>query len=502
MQIKNILMALCAVLLIAQVTFAQQETVASRPDVTYSEVIDHIEKLIGTGSDEAANQLRSEAEELAKHKDEDFRALSALMYERLFSDADKAQEIRDEIEQKFPKGKFARAREFGKLFTEESLSATEMAQRYQTLLQEFPRENFKEEDLEIYDHASLELSAKFASENNIDKAIEQLGALEEGKYYVVGVTNIYENLPEPKTANALFPLIEKAYKKSLAAKDANEEEANLSYDAMFFDPISAVYADMLFQSGKLDEALLIANSRLEKSEYEEVNISRHLVTAITVLEQQNKKKEALDLLEKHLIATEAAPEMVDAFKRLYVEVNGADSDPEVALSKIYETAQQAVYAQYEQEMIKEEAPAFTLLNREGKNVSLADYKGKVVVLDFWATWCGPCVVSFPGMQVAVNKYENDPEVEFLFIDTWQREDNYKELVEEFITENNYNFHVLFDEMNDATKAVATAYGVRGIPTKIVIDKDGFIRFRSSGGEQDIDKAVSEMQAKIELARKG
>lgn len=106
------------------------------------------------------------------------------------------------------------------------------------------------------------------------------------------------------------------------------------------------------------------------------------------------------------------------------------------------------------------------------------------------------------MQAAVNKYQNDKEVEFLFIDTWQREENYKELVNEFITQNKYTFHVLFDEMKDRSKATTTAYGVSGIPHKVVIDKEGFIRFESSGGSPDVDKVVNEMETKIELARKG
>lgn len=502
MKRKIILSALCAILFGVHIAFAQQEILSEKTDITYNEVVDHIEKLIGSGTEEASIQLRAEAETLAKSQDEDFRALSALMYERLFNDGDKAQAIRDEIEVIFPQGKFVRAREFAQLFTDESLSASEMAQKYGALLEKFPKEKFKLEDQEIYDHAILELSAKYAEENNVNSAIEQAASLENGNYFVVGITNIYENLPDKKASTPLHPLVERAYKKSLAAKHAENEEANLSYDAMFLDPISAVYGDVLLQSGKLDEALQVANERLESIGLEEVNVSRHLVTAVLALEQQNKKKEALGLLEEHLVAAERTPEMVDAFKRLYVEVNGAGADPAVALSKIDSAAREAVYAQYTQEMIHEEAPSFSLVDREGKTVSLSDYKGKVVVLDFWATWCGPCVVSFPGMQATVDKYQHDPEVAFLFIDTWQNEENYKELVDEFIATNGYSFHVLFDEMKDRSKAVATAFDVEGIPTKVIIDKNGFIRFRSTGGNQDVAKAVAEMEAKIELAKKG
>ena len=93
-------------------------------------------------------------------------------------------------------------------------------------------------------------------------------------------------------------------------------------------------------------------------------------------------------------------------------------------------------------------------------------------------------------------------MEFLFINTWQNEKNYDELVRNFIKDNDYTFHVLFDEMKDRAKSTTTAYGVKGIPHKVVIDKEGFIRFESSGGTADIEKIVNEMETKIELARRG
>lgn len=99
------------------------------------------------------------------------------------------------------------------------------------------------------------------------------------------------------------------------------------------------------------------------------------------------------------------------------------------------------------------------------------------------------------------KHSIGRDVVFLFIDTWQKEANYKELVNNFIETNQYNFHVLFDEMKATQKSVVSAYGVKGIPAKVVIDKEGFIRFQSSGSGADVEKIVNEISAKIELAKK-
>ncbi|MBK5208919.1 MAG: TlpA family protein disulfide reductase [Flavobacteriaceae bacterium] len=114
---------------------------------------------------------------------------------------------------------------------------------------------------------------------------------------------------------------------------------------------------------------------------------------------------------------------------------------------------------------------FALTNLEGKTIKLSDYKGKMVVLDFWPTWCGPCRASFPKMQELVTKYKND-NIEFFFIDTWERESDskIKENVSKFIKENNYSFNVLYDFEDK----IVENYKIQGIPTKIVIDKDGNI----------------------------
>lgn len=473
-----------------------QAQMAKQKGITIEELTKHVRALSQKANDASKAELKQEADVMVKSKDESFVSLAARAYEAA-GDTEKAEEVNKSILKRFPKGMRARNEAIRPIFQDKDLSAADMEQQYKKWVKEYPPKAVEEKDRTTYSLAAYYVGVRFAKENNPGKMNEYLSLIENPSVRMEAVLGASRELFEHNQHREALPLLEDAYTQTQAAVNTTDADTETKRIAQVDGLITGQLGKALLLEGQTDRAVELL---------QQVNVSRPSPeTSLALAEglaKQGKELDAFLLLQDYMVKNGKNTALVDALSPLYTKLNNNKGDFDSYLVSIEKQAKEAMIAKYKSEMIKEEAPAFSLINRDGETVSLADMKGKVVVLDFWATWCGPCVISFPGMQTAVNKYKDDPEVEFLFIDTWQREANYKELVDNFMAENNYTFHVLFDEMKDREKATVTAYGVRGIPTKVVIDKEGFIRFQSSGGSADVEKIVNEMETKIELARKG
>jgi len=145
------------------------------------------------------------------------------------------------------------------------------------------------------------------------------------------------------------------------------------------------------------------------------------------------------------------------------------------------------------EWLDKPAPDFSALTLAGKEVSLSDLRGKVVVLDFWSTWCPPCKLTIPRLK---DLYNSGVDVQIVSVDVWERvpEDQRPGYVGEFAKGEGMKWNVWL-----APNTAADAYEVRGIPTFVVIDPEGVIRYISVGYRPFLDEVLGWM---IESARTG
>ena len=118
-----------------------------------------------------------------------------------------------------------------------------------------------------------------------------------------------------------------------------------------------------------------------------------------------------------------------------------------------------------------DAPDFTLNTIDGDVLNLSDFQGKIVMIDFWCTWCPPCRTEAPVLSEAYDLYHSE-NVEFIGIAIWDRNKDVRLFID--------THKITYPNGLDSTGEIAIDYGVRGIPEKYFIDKLGRISHKISG----------------------
>lgn len=126
--------------------------------------------------------------------------------------------------------------------------------------------------------------------------------------------------------------------------------------------------------------------------------------------------------------------------------------------------------------LEREPPDLALPDQHGVRWALRDLTGKVVVLKFWATWCGPCLEEFPHFVELLEKFEGDDEVVFVTVAT---AGSSRDGVAQLLSNNGYTFPVLLDDEGQAID-----FEIIGYPTTFFLDPDGLIQYRREGFEED------------------
>ncbi len=119
------------------------------------------------------------------------------------------------------------------------------------------------------------------------------------------------------------------------------------------------------------------------------------------------------------------------------------------------------------------SPDFTVLDENGNKVKLSDFRGKPIVLNFWATWCYYCKEEMPDFNRA---YKNNPDVTFLMVNATDNSSETVSKAKKYVSDNGFSFPIFFDTEQKAINA----YHVSGFPTTYFLDENGTIVARAVG----------------------
>ena len=313
--------------------------------------------------------------------------------------------------------------------------------------QQSKQETFRNPAMEEQDefHQALNKGRVLMHDGDVDDAVKEFrkaAALKNGQ-----CAECFNFIGQAYFAYGKYKDAAIAYRQAIALKPDNEAELN-----------NALGVSIYFEDDKkvLEEAVAAFNRAIEMSNGKLVKVYYNLGHALLKLGREAEGKAALT---KYL--------EVDPGTNTATEVRALIANPRMVNEKF--------------------APGFKVKSFAGGDLSLEKYKGRIVLLDFWATWCGPCRVEMPETKNIWKKFGGD---NFIIIGVSLDRD--VKALESYLKKEEIGWPQYLDESGD----IARLYDVRGIPHTVLIDQNGIVRgvgYRGGKLESKVEDLVSKLR---------
>lgn len=136
--------------------------------------------------------------------------------------------------------------------------------------------------------------------------------------------------------------------------------------------------------------------------------------------------------------------------------------------------------------VGKEIPYFLVNNQDGDSIELDDLEGEIFVLDFWASWCAPCIKSIPAMQEVEAEFKGNSDVKFLYLNTLELGKRDQQFIDKFLKDKGLSIPYLLDRENPSAPALSKSLGITTLPSKIIVSKSGKILYQDSGFSGTLD----------------
>lgn len=196
-------------------------------------------------------------------------------------------------------------------------------------------------------------------------------------------------------------------------------------------------------------------------------------------EQTKQPKLAFDAYRKILLQMPVDSAMLANFKRNYLAYNGKVEGFDKELVLMQQDWEKQTLPKLHATKLNAPTPAFNeVYDMNGKLVNPELLKGKVVIVDFWATWCVPCIEGFPYMQKVYNQYKDNKDVIFMIMNSGSKNSLQDAIA--WVKQNNFTFPFYYND-----RKLAEAFNITTIPSTFIIDRAGNVRYKTVGFEGPI-----------------